>query len=181
MVTKLAIGHSSASNLAEISLIETCVRKRFEIETEIKLLSCRQDSHFTIDLYKELRVAMVTKLVTWHSSSTNLAEISLIETCVRKRFKIEAKIKLLSCRQDSHFTIDLYKELRVVMVTKLVIGHGSSTNLAEISLIGTYIRKRFEIEAEIKLLSCWQGNCRLQPDSQPDRLRTFLPPTIPPF
>ena len=52
MVTKLAIGHSSTTNLAEISLIETCVRKRFEIETEIKLLSCRQDSHFTIDLYK---------------------------------------------------------------------------------------------------------------------------------
>ena len=101
-----------------------------------------------------------------HSSASNLAEISLIETCVRKRFEIEAEIKLLSCWQNSNFTIDLYKELRVVMVTKLVIGHGSSTNLAEISLIGTYIRKRFEIEAEIKLLSCWQGKCWLQPDSQ---------------
>ena len=172
MVTKLVTWHTSSTNLAEISFIETCAPKRFKIEAEIKLLSCRQDSHFTIDLYKELRVVMVTKVVIGHSSASNLAEISLIETCVRKRFEIEAEIKLLSCWQNSNFTIDLYKELRVVMVTKLVIGHGSSTNLAEISLIGTYIRKRFEIEAEIKLLSCWQGNCRLQPASQPAR-RTF--------
>ena len=102
MVTKLAIRHGSTTNLTEISLIGTYIRKRFEIEAEIRLLSCTQDSHFSIDLYKEFPVSMVTKLLIGHGSSTNLAEISSIETCVRKRFKIEAETKLLSCRQDLH-------------------------------------------------------------------------------
>ena len=121
MVTKVAIRHGSSTNLAEISFRKTQPRKRFEFEAEIKLLSCTQDSHFTIDLYKEFRVAMVTKLAIRHGSTTNLTEISLIGTYVRKRFEIEAEIRPLSCTQDSHFSIGLYKEFPVSMVTKVVI------------------------------------------------------------
>ena len=158
MVSKLAIRHGSTTNLTEISLIGTYIRKRFEIEAEIRLLSCTQDSHFSIDLYKEFPVSMVTKVVIWHGSFTNLAETSLIKSYIRKRFEIEGEMKLLSCTQDSHFTIDLYKKLCVAMVTKLVIGRSASTNLAEILLIETCVQKRFEIKEEIKLLSCTQDS-----------------------
>ena len=63
MVTKLAIRHGSTTNLTEISVIGTYIRKMFDIEAEIRLLSCTQDSHFSIGLYKEFPVSMVTKVV----------------------------------------------------------------------------------------------------------------------
>ena len=72
MVTKVKIGYGSSTILTEMLLIKNYIRKRFEIEAEIKLLSCRQKLLFTIDLATEVMIR--------HDSSTNLVEISLIET-----------------------------------------------------------------------------------------------------